>query len=135
MNNIHYGGNTMYTTYDVLNDFFCGFPVTEYPSDYPRINLYEKDNTFEIHALLPGFKADDVSVELMDGSLVVEAERDRDVERQYVRDERGFGKFKRTFRLPHSIDRESITASMTNGVLVVTLTKSEEAKPKKIEIH
>lgn len=125
----------MYTTYDVLNDFFCGFPVSEYMSDYPRINLYEKDNTFEIHALLPGLKADDVNVELIDGSLVIEGRRDRDAEKNYFRDERDFGTYKRTFRLPRGVNRESISASMKDGVLVVTLNKSEEAKPKKIEIQ
>ena len=125
----------MYTTYNVLNDFFCGFPVIDCPSNYPRINVYEKKDTFEIHAVLPGFKNDDVSVELIDDSLVIEGERYRDADRKYVRDERAFGKFKRTFRLSNKVDRDSITATLKNEVLVVTLMKSKEAMPKKIEIH
>jgi len=136
----------MFTTYDLLNDvnemrilldnFFNDRPYMTRTADYPYINLYERDDEIEIVVLAPGEKVEDINLELVDGRLLIEAEKKNDyVDKAYIRKERSFGTFRKSVELPYRVDPEKINASIKDGVLTIKLIKSPDAKPKKIEIH
>jgi len=136
----------MYTTYDLLDDvnemrslldnFFNDRPYMTRTTDYPYVNLYEGNDEIEIVVLAPGEKVEDINIELVDSRLIIEAEKKSDqIDKRYIRKERAFGKFRKSVDLPYRIDPEKINASMKDGVLTIKLTKSPDAKPKRIEIH
>lgn len=136
----------MYTTYDIFDDILgLRSNIEKYFSDlapktrvieYPYINLYDRDNTITIRALIPGIKAEELDIQLVDTTLVLEGDRKSDyVDTPYIRRERDFGKFKKSVTLPYRVDRDSITATMKDGVLSVSLKKSPEVMPKKIQIQ
>lgn len=135
----------MYNTYSIFDDllgfrnYFDGaFNVlpTTVRAEFPFLNLYEKDDTIEIRAIVPGLKSEDLEIELVDNTLVLEGRRNTDKEnRPYIRAERLFGRFKKHVKLPFRVNREKIDAKLENGIVTIKLEKSEEAKPKKIEVH
>ena len=136
----------MYTTYDIFDDilglrndisrFFREVPVRTRSMDLPYANVYERGDEIEIHALTPGVKVEDLNLELIDNSLVIEGEKKSDYsEKPYIRKERSFGRFKKSIRLPFRVNPDNVQASIKNGVLVVKLVKSEDAKPRRIEIR
>jgi len=135
----------MFTTYNFLNDIneirslFNNF-FTEKPSwsgiDYPYVNLYEKDDKIDIVVTAPGAKAENFNIELVDGRLIIELDKNEENENNnYIRTERRFGKFRKSIQLPYKVDADKIEAKMTDGILHVSLQKSPEAKPKKIAIN
>ena len=103
----------------------------------PHANLAETDKAYELTLDLPGINAEEVSVELNDDQLIVSGERRADVEdgKTYHRVERRFGKFRRALTIPVPVNEEGISAEYKDGVLTVTLPKSEKVKPKKISIN
>jgi len=135
----------MFTTFNLLNDvnemrsLFNNF-FNERPYwaaiEYPYVNLYEKDDEIDIIVTAPGIKAGDINLELVDGRLLIETDKKDDTEKKdYIRKERGFGKFRKSVQLPYRVDPDRIEAKMTDGILHVKLYKSPEAKPKKITIN
>ena len=103
----------------------------------PRMNLVESETSFEVTVDLPGVDSKDVNVELNDGQLTITGERKSETEesgKTFHRVERRYGTFRRVITVQVPIDEEQITAEYTNGVLRVTLPKSEEVKPKRIEV-
>ncbi len=136
----------MFTTYDLLNDvadlrnWFDGFfndrPYLTARADYPYVNLYEKDDNIEIAVIAPGIKGEDIDLELINNRLNIEIEKKSDyADKAYIRRERDFGKFKKVVELPYRVDPNRIEASMKDGILTIKLNRSEETKPKKIEIQ
>ena len=132
-------------TYNILNrsldlfDFFDDVLNTSRSyfihAEYPFIRLYEGDDELEIRAELPGIKAEDLDIQLVNNTLTIEGERKSDhLEKDYLREERSFGKFKKSIELPYRVDSEKIHADLKDGVLHIKLLKSEEAKPKKIDV-
>ena len=98
----------------------------------PRMDVFEKDNTLVFKAELPGLKKEDVQVEISNGNLVItgESKAEKEVkEDAYYRLERSFGSFYRSVPLPFDVTPEQITATLTDGVLQVQITKPVEAKP------
>ena len=86
---------------------------------------------------LPGLTADDLDIELFDGTLIVRGERKRPEVQEgtsFANTERAFGRFERRIRVPDGVDPDSIAASMENGVLSLIVPKPERLKPKSIEI-
>jgi len=135
----------MFYTFNLLNDvnemrnLFNNF-FTERPYwatvDYPYINLYEKDDEIDIIVTAPGTKTENINMELTDGRLLIETEKKDDAEnKNYIRRERSFGKFRKSVQLPYKVDPDKIEAKMTDGILHVKLYKSPEVKPKKITIN
>lgn len=105
-------------------------------STYPPVNVWEDDQNIYAEAELPGLKMDDLEVLVQDNELTIKGERAPD-ERQEVsfhRRERGHGKFERVLTLPVDIDEAKVEARLRDGVLTVTLPKSEAVKPRKIEV-
>jgi HSP20 family protein len=104
---------------------------------YPAVNISERENNFYVRAELPGVKTDSLDISVVEGRLQIRGERKIDAAEQktsYHRREREAGFFRRTIALPAKVDPGKVSASMKNGVLMVTLPKSEEAMPKKITV-
>ena len=98
-------------------------------------SIWEADNTFHIEVDAPGVLKEDVELTFDKGALTVTLERKApEGERTNWHNERGYGKVSRSVSLPDTVDPETITASLNNGVLHVTITKRPEAQPKKIEV-
>ena len=103
----------------------------------PAIDVaVEKDNVI-IKADLPGLTRDDVSVTLQENYLTIKGEKKQETEKKetnYFLSERVHGSFTRVIELPVAVDAARIEARFKDGVLQVTLPKTEEAKPKQIEV-
>lgn len=101
-----------------------------------KCDIYEKDNDYHIEMDLPGFKKEEISIEAKDGYLTVKAEKSNEVdesddERNYVRRERTYGSYERSFSLG-DLDQENIDASFENGILKITVPKKEVVDNKKV---
>jgi HSP20 family protein len=104
---------------------------------FPVVDIKENKDEFAIFAELPGMKKEDVHITFSDGKLVIEGERKKEQEEKeanYHRVERSYGKFCRTFQLPSGIQANKIAADFKDGILKIKLPKSEEVKPKEIEV-
>lgn len=112
--------------------------ATEFFNDWaPALDLYETKDELVVKLELPGLKKDEIDISLHDGTLTVSGERkaDHKEERgQTYRRERFFGRFQRTVTLPQPVKADAVRASYKDGILTVTLPKTEEAKPKQIEV-
>ena len=103
----------------------------------PAFDVYEDKDNFTVVAELPGMKKENIEVSLHDGSLSVSGERKSESKRddtEVYRTERFFGRFQRTISLPTAVAADKIKAQYKDGILTVTLPKTEEAKPKQIDV-
>jgi HSP20 family protein len=103
----------------------------------PAVDVEESDKEYLIKADLPDVKREDVKVFIEDGVLCVEGERQHEKEektKKYHRVERMYGKFVRRLSVPSDVDARKVAADFKNGVLNVHLPKSEEAKPRAIDV-
>jgi HSP20 family protein len=104
----------------------------------PAFDVYEEKDNFVVKAELPGMKKEDISVSLHDGNLIISGERKGETkgeDTEVYRAERYFGKFQRAVSLPTPVTANKVSAEYKDGILTVTLPKSEEAKPKQIEVQ
>jgi HSP20 family protein len=104
----------------------------------PAFDVYEEKDNFIVKAELPGMKKEDINVSLQDGSLIISGERKGETkseDAEVYRAERYFGKFQRVVSLPTVVAADKVKAQYKDGVLTVTLPKTEEAKPKQIEVN
>jgi HSP20 family protein len=104
---------------------------------FPLINLTEDKDAFYVRAELPGITADSLNIQVVGRNLTISGERTiaaEGKEARYHRREREAGGFSRVIGLPGDIDPDRVSASMTNGLLTVTLSKSEASKPKQITV-
>jgi len=97
------------------------------------INIHEQDDAYVLSALVPGLKAEDLNIQVLEDVVRIEGEFMAD-ENEYVVRELPSGAFTRTLRLPAAIDAEQVDAQIADGVLTLTLPKAESARPKKISI-
>ena len=103
----------------------------------PAIDLYENNDSVVVKAELPGMKKEDIDISLHQGSLIISGERKSESESgegDSSRSERFFGRFQRALELPRPVDPNKVTASYKDGILTVTLPKTEESKPKQITV-
>jgi HSP20 family protein len=104
----------------------------------PALDVKETSERFEVTVDLPGLDPKDVNVTFEDGMLTLSGKRqfqEEDEGETWHRIERGFGTFARSIRLPQTADPERIEASFEKGVLKVSVPKSEQAKPRTIEVR
>ena len=104
----------------------------------PVVDIEETKHDYLIKAELPEVKKEDVHISLEEGVLTIQGERNQQQEtkdRKVHRVERFYGNFMRTFRLPDDVEPEGVKAEFRNGMLYVTLHKSEKSKPRAIDIH
>jgi HSP20 family protein len=103
----------------------------------PAFDISETEKEYVISGEIPGIDPKDLEVTLTDGILSIKGEKKHESEEKeenYHRVERHYGSFQRSFRLPDNINREKLDASYKDGVLRLTLPKSEESEVKKIEV-
>jgi HSP20 family protein len=102
----------------------------------PVVDAYEDENNIVLRAELPGMKREDIDIEVTQDSLAIRGERkfDQDEKINYVRVERPYGPFARTFAINVPINTADVKATYRDGILEVTVPKSEETKPKKVQV-
>jgi HSP20 family protein len=104
----------------------------------PALDVYEDKDNLTVKAELPGMKREEIEVSLHDGALTISGERksEKKAEKGEVyRSERFFGRFQRTVALPSPVAADKVKANYKDGILTVTLPKTEEAKPKQIDVN
>jgi len=118
--------------------FRCSFLPGRAARAYPLFNVGEDEQNLYVEALAPGVDPDTLSLHVANGQLTITGEKpalERDVQADaYHRNERAAGRFTRSIGLPVDVDQDKAKADYRNGVLTVTLPKSEAAKPKQITI-
>lgn len=101
------------------------------------VDIYEEGNNIVFKSELPGISKDDLDIKLTDDTITISGEKKKEekIERKnYYRIERSFGSFKRSFALPSGVQSDKAKASFKDGILQVTIPKSEEAKKKEKKI-
>ena len=97
----------------------------------PATNVMEEEDYYLIEVSIPGFAKEDVKIKLENGSIKISAEKKVEKDgKKYLRREFGVYKFERSFKLADTINQQSISAEVINGVLNIILPKVEEKKPK-----
>jgi len=112
---------------------------TDAPGWTPPVDLYETPDAFMLSAELPGLSRDQIDIQAEDNRIVIRGARsagpDREIPcEQFHRVERGHGQFQRAFALPEPIDVEGVTADLKDGVLTVTMPKSNERGARRITV-
>jgi len=105
---------------------------------FPPLNVYDDGESIVVRAEIPGMDPKSIEVNAAARSLTIMGERPRpsgDEAKSFHRRERGYGKFSRSLTLPQEINPDKVKAEYRLGVLEIVLPKSEENKPRKIEIH
>ena len=97
------------------------------------VDLREQDEAYLLSALVPGMKAEDLNIQVLEDVVTIEGEFKAD-ENEYIMRELPHGSFRRTLRLPVALDAEKAQAKITDGVLTLTLPKAESARPKTVKI-
>ncbi len=119
---------------DMFDDVQRGGVRFEIGDFTPRVDIAETDKSVMFHIELPGLAKDDVKVAINDGNvLTIRGEKKREEktdDKNYVRVERSFGSFTRSFTLPENLETTSVQATFEHGVLTVSIPKKEPAAPK-----
>lgn len=103
----------------------------------PAVDIYETKESIVLKAELPGLDKKDFSIEVKDNLLTLKGERKFEKETKeenYYRMERAYGSFTRSFTLPTSVDKDKVKAKFKDGILEVTIPKTEAAKPKQVNV-
>jgi HSP20 family protein len=122
------------------DSFFEGRPgreVEEVGEWLPTLDLSETENDLVVKAEIPGIDPKEIDISLANEMLTIKGEKKQEKEEKeenYHLIERSYGSFVRTIPLPREVQGDKISASYKNGILKVTLPKSEEAKKKEIKI-
>lgn len=103
---------------------------------FPAVNVWEDDENLFVEAEVPGLKAEHLDVTVVGDELTIKGQRPEEPETEaaYHRRERGVGSFTRVIRLTSEVDADKVQASLNDGVLLLTLPKAEDAKPRKIKV-
>ena len=109
------------------------------------INVREEDDAYVLSALVPGLKADDLNIQVLEDVVRITGEYKRSApqsgsvdkadESSYLVRELPNGSFTRTLRLPAPLDADHVEADITDGVLTLRLPKAESARPRQIKIN
>ena len=121
----------------LFSEFAQGIAPNGTQNIIPNIEISETDKAVEISAEMPGLERKDVDISIEDDTLTIrgekkveESQKDKNVQLS----ERSYGVFYRVLQLPPGIDPSSIQATMSNGILKVTIPKPAKSEPKKIEV-
>jgi HSP20 family protein len=104
----------------------------------PALDIYETENELIVDVDLPGLSEKDLDIRVENNMLTISGERkfeSKVKEDNYLRIERPYGTFSRSFELPSSVNYDAIKAEYSIGVLTLHLPKRAEAKPKQVKIH
>lgn len=104
----------------------------------PAVDIHETEGELVVKADLPGIAEEDIDVRVEKNMLTIRGERkfEKSVnDDNYLRVERAYGSFSRSFSLPNTVNTEAVQAEYRNGVLTVTMPKREESKPKQVKVN
>ena len=121
--------------YDLFEDMFDDFFPTSVSTGIMRTDIHEKDGYYTLDIELPGYKKEDINMEIANGYLTIQAKHEvsneeKDAKGNLVRSERSFGSCSRSFYVGSNIKASDIKARFENGMLTVTLPSE---KQKQIE--
>lgn len=138
-------------SFDEFDHFFSDFLLNKWPrsldwnapilspTNFPRVDMIDHDENIEVQAALPGFKKEDVTVSIQHQTITISTtskeEKKEEEPGKYFRREISQGQFQRTLALPENIDDANAKASFKDGILTVTIPKTEKSKNKCIEIQ
>jgi HSP20 family protein len=100
------------------------------------VDVRSNEEGYILNAFLPGVTAEDLDIQVVNDTITIQGEIkvERKEDEHYLLSERPSGKFKRTIELPDELDSDKAEAELKNGVLTLSVPKSELAKPRKIKI-
>lgn len=104
----------------------------------PAIDMIDKDNEVLVKAEMPGVAKENIEISMQDSTLSIRGEIKNDPEAKpenYAYCERNYRYFARSIDIPFKISPEKITASLKDGILYIRMPKTEEARPKKIQVE
>ena len=126
---------------NILNELMntsMGDVITHKNVDYstPLINVLEHEANYTLEMTAPGLSKSDINISVDKNVLTISADKKHEGEQKFKLREFKYGVFKRSFKLPEIVDTENISASMENGILILTLAKKskEVLAAKKIAI-
>jgi HSP20 family protein len=123
---------------DLVTSFFGGRPMLLSEREiWPAIDISENENTITVKAEVPGCRAEDVDISVQGNNLSISGEKKREEEKKekgYYYAERSYGSFRRDITLPTDVDSTKIDASCKDGVLTISLPKTERAKAVKVKV-
>ena len=125
---------------DIFERFFYGWPKVTREAEstwIPRVDVTETGKEVSLDVELPGLEKKDIKVEVKDSTLTISGERKQEKKTENAeccRVERRYEKFERTFGLPDNVKTDNVSAEYKNGILTLTLPKTEKAIPKEIDI-
>ncbi|MDD1767312.1 MAG: Hsp20/alpha crystallin family protein [Methanomassiliicoccales archaeon] len=122
-----------------IEDFWWPSPFVR-GTRVPRVDMKEEDNSYLVEAEVPGMTRENVEIELGTDSIDIKAKKEEEKEEKaegYIRRERGSLSFYRRLPLPEDADRDLIEAKMEDGILKISIPKTQkpEDKKKKVEIR
>lgn len=103
----------------------------------PPVDVAEDEGKVVVKVELPGMKREDIDIELSGDTLTIRGERkfeNEDRKENYMRVERAYGRFQRSFNIGVPVKSNKVKASYKDGVLEITIPKSEEVRPKKVDV-
>jgi HSP20 family protein len=103
----------------------------------PSVDISENDDNIVVNAEIPGMNKEDINVSVRDDTLTIKGEKKREREEEeenYHVVERSYGRFQRSFTLPDNVKSDDIKANYKDGVLNITIPKTEEAKSKELKV-
>jgi HSP20 family protein len=102
------------------------------------VDLYQTETVIILKASMAGVRPEEINISVTGDMLIIKAERKEDKEikdKDYIRKENHYGTISRSVRLPIEVDTDKAEAKFDNGMLILTMPKSEKAKPKQIKIQ
>ena len=124
-----------------MNRLFERFFGSDLPGSaagvFPPVNVYQDGDDIIVTAELPGIESSEIKIDVEEDGLQIQGERKIEKEGEnlcYHRREREGGSFSRKLSFKTKIDKDKTTASLKNGILKITLPKSKESRPKKIDV-
>ncbi|PIQ97377.1 MAG: hypothetical protein COV67_04505 [Nitrospinae bacterium CG11_big_fil_rev_8_21_14_0_20_56_8] len=113
------------------------FPAWQEPENEVKVNIIESKTEFVLEALVPGWKESEIDLEVQENRMVLRGRMEETPEPQidYRTHEFSRRPFERRFRLGAQVEIDKISAKLENGILRITLSKREEAKPRRVEIQ
>jgi len=123
----------------MFNDFFARTSQDQNLTTWaPAVDIYEGEHELVVKAYLPDVQPEDLDIRVENNILTIRGERkfEKKVdEKNYLRVERAYGSFARSFQLANTVNTEAIKADYKDGVLTLSIPKREEAKPKQIKVN
>ena len=122
----------------IMRNFLRGFSGPSLSRElFPLADVKEDEDKYTVTLEAPGINKEDLKIKMKDSSLMVEGEKkeeSRDEGASYLRVERSYGNFRRVFNFNSQLDSKKVNAEFKEGILTVSLPKTEKEKPEEIEV-